>query len=71
MKRHPHILSVQDDIEEAFVVKQILQHLATKHGINFHEVAFKKSDVQRVDDIKRYCACREIRVCKLLCHFQR
>ena len=32
----------QDDIEEAFVVKQILQHLATKHGINFHEVAFQE-----------------------------
>ena len=32
----------QDDIEEAFVVKQILQHLATKHGINFHEMAFKE-----------------------------
>ena len=30
----------QDDIEEAFVVKQILQHLAAKHGINFHEMAF-------------------------------
>lgn len=32
----------QDDIEEAFVVKQILQHLATKHGINFQDVAFKE-----------------------------
>lgn len=32
----------QDDIEEAFVVKQILQHLATKHGINFQEMAFKE-----------------------------
>ena len=32
----------QDDIEEAFVVKQILQHLATKHGLNFHEVAFQE-----------------------------
>ena len=32
----------QDDIEEAFVVKQILQHLAAKHGINFHEMAFKE-----------------------------
>ena len=32
----------QDDIEEAFVVKQILQHLATKHGINFQEMAFKR-----------------------------
>ena len=34
--------SHQDDIEEAFVVKQILQHLATKHGINFQEMAFKE-----------------------------
>ena len=41
MKRHPHS-QFQDDIEEAFVVKQILQHLATKHGINFHEVAFQE-----------------------------
>ena len=32
----------QDDIEEAFVVKQILQHLATKHGINFQEMAFQE-----------------------------
>lgn len=32
----------QDDIEEAFVVKQILQHFATKHGINFQEVAFQE-----------------------------
>ncbi len=32
----------QDNFEEAFVVKQILQHLATKHGINFQEVAFKE-----------------------------
>ena len=47
MKHHP-ILSFKY-IEEAFVVKQILQHLATKHGINFHEVAFQeKKDVQRV-----------------------
>ena len=34
----------QDDIEEAFVVKQILQHLATKHGLNFHEVAFQEEN---------------------------
>lgn len=32
----------QDDIEEAFVVKQILQHLATKHGINFQDIAFQE-----------------------------
>ncbi|MCD8804235.1 UvrB/UvrC motif-containing protein [Staphylococcus warneri] len=32
----------QDDIEEAFVVKQILQHLATKHGINFQEMVFQE-----------------------------
>ena len=32
----------QDDIEEAFVVKQILQHLATKHGIDFQNVAFQE-----------------------------
>ncbi|EHJ08564.1 UvrB/UvrC motif-containing protein [Staphylococcus simiae] len=32
----------QDDIEEAFVVKQILQHLATKHGIDFQEIAFRE-----------------------------
>ena len=39
----------QDDIEEAFVVKQILQHLAAKHGINFHEMAFKEEkDAQHV-----------------------
>ena len=38
----------QDDIEEAFVVKQILQHLAAKHGINFHEMAFKEENAQRV-----------------------
>ena len=39
----------QDDIEEAFVVKQILQHLATKHGINFQEMAFQEEkDVQLV-----------------------
>ena len=32
----------QDDIEGAFVVKQILQHLAAKHGIDFDEIAFKE-----------------------------
>ncbi|MCU5746703.1 UvrB/UvrC motif-containing protein [Staphylococcus sp. SQ8-PEA] len=32
----------QDDIEGAFVVKQILQHLAAKHGINFDEIAVKE-----------------------------
>lgn len=32
----------QYDIEEAFVVKQILQHLATKHGIDFQNVAFQE-----------------------------
>ena len=37
----------QDDIEEAFVVKQILQHLATKHGI-ISMSSFSRSDVQRV-----------------------
>ncbi|WP_049408666.1 UvrB/UvrC motif-containing protein [Staphylococcus pettenkoferi] len=31
----------QDDIEGAFVVKQILQHLAAKHGINFEELKHK------------------------------
>ena len=36
-------LQSQDDIEGAFVVKQILQHLAAKHGIEFDEVAFKEA----------------------------
>ena len=36
-------LQSQDDIEGAFVVKQILQHLAAKHGIGFDEVAFKEA----------------------------
>ena len=40
----------QDDIEEAFVVKQILQHLAAKHGINFHEMAFKEEKMPNVSD---------------------
>ena len=31
----PEYQEHQDNFEEAFVVKQILQHLATKHGINF------------------------------------
>ncbi len=38
----PEYQEHQDNFEEAFVVKQILQHLATKHGINFQEVAFNK-----------------------------
>ncbi len=38
----PEYQEHQDNFEEAFVVKQILQHLATKHGINFQEVAFKE-----------------------------
>lgn len=33
----------QDDIEGAFVVKQILQHLAAKHGINFDEITIKEA----------------------------
>lgn len=37
------IESHQDDIEGAFVVKQILQHLASKHGINFDEITFKEA----------------------------
>lgn len=32
----------QDDIEGAFVIKQILQHLASKHGLNFNDVAFQE-----------------------------
>lgn len=32
----------QDDIEGAFVVKQILQHLAAKHGLDFDQIAFKE-----------------------------
>ena len=35
-------IQAQDDIEGAFVVKQILQHLAAKHGIDFDEIAFKE-----------------------------
>lgn len=37
-----HWQGQQDDIEGAFVIKQILQHLASKHGLNFNDVAFKE-----------------------------
>ena len=43
-QEHASHSEFQDDIEEAFVVKQILQHLATKHGLNFHEVAFQEEN---------------------------
>ena len=39
----PEYQEHQDNFEEAFVALHgILQHLATKHGINFQEVAFKE-----------------------------
>ena len=57
----------QDDIEEAFVVKQILQHLATKHGLNFHEVAFQEeNDVLHVMTLKDIAHVGKFG-CKLLC----
>lgn len=31
-----------DDIEDTFVIKQILQHLAAKHGLEFDNIAFKE-----------------------------
>ncbi len=40
----PEYQEHQDNFEEAFVVKQILQHLATKHGINFQEVVEFKEE---------------------------